>query len=135
MEILTLLKANIRHKKGSFTSVVILTMIIAMSVTTILGIKESAFEGVYRSHEIMDTADFLVQFDNAGRLTDEMVDDVRSDSRVASVEIRDYLIVTKSVMNDNEYTNSCMLVKMDEDTKLLKDDIRGCFGLAGHSSY
>lgn len=125
MEILTLLKANIRHKKGSFTSVVILTMIIAMSVTTILGIKESAFEGVYRSHEIMDTADFLVQFDNAGRLTDEMVDDVRSDSRVASVEIRDYLIVTKSVMNDNEYTNSCMLVKMDEDTKLLKDDISG----------
>lgn len=123
MEILTLLKANIRHKKGSFTSVVILTMIIAMSVTTILGIKESAFEGVYRSHEIMDTADFLVQFDNAGRLTDEMVDDVRNDSRVASVEIRDYLIVTKSVMNENEYTNSCMLVKMDEDTKLLKDDV------------
>ena len=123
MEILTLLKANIRHKKGSFTSVVILTMIIAMSVTTILGIKESAFEGVYRSHEIMDTADFLVQFDNAGRLTDEMVDDVRNDSRVASVEIRDYLIVTNSVMNENEYTNSCMLVKMDEDTKLLKDDV------------
>lgn len=125
MEILTLLKANIRHKKGSFTSVVILTMIIAMSVTTILGIKESAFEGVYRSHEIMDTADFLVQFDNAGRLTDEMVDDVKNDSRVASVEIRDYLIVTKSVMNENEYTNSCMLVKMDEDTKLLKDDVSG----------
>lgn len=125
MEILTLLKANIRHKKGSFTSVVILTLIIVISVTTILGIRESAFAGVYKSHEIMDTADFLVQYDNAGRLTDEMVEEVRNDDRVASVEVKDYLIVIKSTMNGNEYTNSCMLVKMDEDTKLLKDDVSG----------
>lgn len=125
MEIFTLLKANIRHKKGSFMSVVLLTLIIAMSVTTILGIKESAYKGVYRSHEIMDTPDFLVQYDNAGRLTGEMVEAVENDSRVASVAIRDYLIVTKIIMNGNEYTNSCMLMKMDEDTKLLKDDASG----------
>ncbi len=128
MEILTLLKANIRHKKGSFLSVVLLSLIIAMSFTTILGIKESAFQGVYQSHEIMDTADCLVQYDNAGRLTDEIVDEVRNDDRVDSVEVGDYLIVTKSIMNENEYTNSCMLVKMDEDTKLLKDDISGLRG-------
>ena len=125
MEILTLLKANIRHKKGSFASVALLTLIIAMSLTTILGIKESAFEGVYWSHEIMDTADFWVQYDNAGKLTDEMIDEVRNDERVGSVYVGDYLIVTKSIMNDNEYTNACMMVKMDEGTKLLKDDISG----------
>lgn len=87
MEILTLLKANIRHKKGSFASVALLTLIIAMSLTTILGIKESAFEGVYWSHEIMDTADFWVQYDNAGKLTDEMIDEVRNDERVGSVYV------------------------------------------------
>lgn len=128
MEILTLLKANIRHKKGSFASVALLTLIIAMSLTTILGIKESAFEGVYWSHEIMDTADFWVQYDNAGKLTDEMIDEVRNDERVGSVYVGDYLIVTKSIMNDNEYTNACMMVKMDEGTKLLKDDISGLRG-------
>ena len=72
MEILTLLKANIRHKKGSFMSVVLLTLIIAMSVTTILGIKESAFEGVYASHERMDTPDLWVEY-YAYKLTDEMI--------------------------------------------------------------
>ena len=130
MEILTLLKANIRHKKGSFTSVVLLTLIIAMSVTTILGIKDSAFEGVYRSHEIMGTADLWVQFDNGEKLTDEMIDEVKKDDRVGSVEIRDYLIANKSVMNENEYTNSCLIVKMDEGTKLLKDNISGLWGEA-----
>lgn len=57
MEILTLLKANIRHKKGSIVSVILLTLIIAMSVTTILSIKESAFKGVDNAHEICDTPD------------------------------------------------------------------------------
>ncbi|MBQ8134506.1 MAG: FtsX-like permease family protein [Clostridia bacterium] len=41
MEILTLLKANIRHKKGSFISIIILMTIIAMSLTAILSIRKS----------------------------------------------------------------------------------------------
>lgn len=42
MEMITLLKANIRHKKGSFMSVILLTLIVAMSVTTVLSIRDSA---------------------------------------------------------------------------------------------
>ena len=53
----TLLKANIRHKKGSFVSVVLLAFIIAMSVTTVLGIRESAFRGVSHANELCDTPD------------------------------------------------------------------------------
>lgn len=44
MEILTLLKANIRRKKGSFLSVILLTLIIAMSVTIILSISKEETE-------------------------------------------------------------------------------------------
>lgn len=124
MEILTLLKANIRHKKGSFMSVVLLTLIIAMSVTMILGIKESAFRGVYKSHEIMDTPDLWVDY-YAYKLTDEIIDDVKKDTRVGTVNVGDFLISGKSVMNGNEYTNSALLLKTDEDIMLLKNDLSG----------
>lgn len=124
MEILTLLKANIRHKKGSFVSVVLLTMIIAMSVTTILGIKQSAFEGVYASHERMTTPDLCVEY-YAYKLTDEMINEVKSDARVESVNLDEFFLADKSVMNGNEYTNSVMIMKADEDTSLVEDDLSG----------
>lgn len=124
MEILTLLKANIRHKKGSFMSVVLLTLIIAMSVTTILGIKESAFEGVYASHERMDTPDLWVEY-YAYKLTDEMINEIKSDARVESVNLHEFFFADKSVMNGNEYTNSVMIMKADENTSLVEDDLSG----------
>ena len=124
MEILTLLKANIRRKKGSFLSVVLLTLIIAMSVTTILGIKESAFQGVYASHDRMDTPDLWVEY-YAYKLTDEMINEVKNDARVESVKLGDYFFADKSVMNGNEYTNSVMIMKADEDTSLVEDDLSG----------
>lgn len=124
MEILTLLKANIRHKKGSFMSVVLLTLIIAMSVTTILGIKESAFEGVYAAHERMATPDLWVEY-YAYKLTDEMINKVKSDARVESVNLDEFFFADKSVMNGNEYTNSVMIMKANEDTSLVEDDLSG----------
>lgn len=124
MEILTLLKANIRHRKGSFLSVVLLTLIIAMSATTILGIRESTFQGVYKSHEIMGTPDLWVGY-YAYKLTDEIIDEVKRDPRVGAVNIGECLITGKSVMNGNEYTNSAILVKDGPAMKLLKDDLSG----------
>ena len=50
MEIITLLRANIRHKKGSFISVILLTLLIAMSITTVLSIQESTRTGVNTSY-------------------------------------------------------------------------------------
>ena len=125
MEILTLLKANIRHKKGSFMSVVLLTLIIAMSVTTILGIKESAFRGVYASHDMVATPDLWVEY-YAYKLTDEMIHEVKNDTRVKTVNVVDYLIGRKSIMNGEEYTNAAItMMKADGDTMLLEDDLSG----------
>lgn len=122
MEIITLLKANIRRKRGSFTSVVLLTLIIAMSVTTILGIKESAYKGVYESHEMMDTPDLWVEY-YAYKLTDKMVEDVRNHPDVERIKTGGYLTGNKSVMGEEEYTNSIMLMRCEKDTKLLEDDL------------
>lgn len=124
MEILTLMKANIRHKKGSFLSVVLLTMIIATSVTTISGIKESAFQGVYASHDRTAAPDLWIEY-YAYKLTDEMIHEVKNDTRVKAVNVGEFLVIGKSIMNGHEYTNTAMMMKADEDTMLLKDDLSG----------
>ena len=41
MDIILLIKKNIRYKKGSFTSIIMLMLIIALSITTIVSIKEN----------------------------------------------------------------------------------------------
>ena len=124
MEILTLLKANIRHKKGSFVSVVLLTLIIATSVTTILGIKDSAFQGVYASHDMVGTPDLWIEY-YAYKLTDDMIREVENNARVKAVNVDEFLTVGKSLMNGNEYTNTAMLMKADGNTMLLKEDLSG----------
>lgn len=124
MEILTLLKANIRRKKGSFVSVILLTLIITMSVTTILSIKESAFKGIDNAHEICDTPDLLVlyRFDN---FTDDLVEKIKSDDRVKRVDIADSILTKKATMGNEDYGNTMLFIKSDESTRLLKSDLSG----------
>ena len=66
MEILTLLKANIRHKKGAFFSIMILMMIIAMSLIAILSIIDNRLESIKQAHEIADTGDVQVLISENG---------------------------------------------------------------------
>lgn len=124
MEILTLLKANIRHKKGLFISVILLTLIISMSVTTILSIKESALHGVNDAHELCDTPDVWVSY-VAYKLTDDMVEEIKSNGRVEKVNIVDSILIEKAHIGDSEYSNVMSLIKANENSKLLKEKLDG----------
>ena len=46
MEILTLLKANIRHKKGAFVSVILLMMMITLSFSVTVSNNEHAIAAI-----------------------------------------------------------------------------------------
>lgn len=124
MEILTLIKANVRHKKGSLISVVLLTLIIAMSVTTVLSIRESALAGVSYAHEICDSPDVVAMFlgDN---LTDDIINNVKNDGRVEAVKVTESIGIDKAIMNDAEYSNIIFLFSDDENNRLLKEDLSG----------
>lgn len=124
MEIFTLLKANVRHKKGAFVSVVLLTLIITVSVTTILSIRESVVQGVNHAQEICDIPDVSV-FYLSNRQINDLADEIRSDDRVQRVEMVEYIACQKSLMGKEEYNNSIVLVKADEDTRILREDLRG----------
>ena len=124
MEILTLIKANIRRKKGSFVSVILLTLIITMSVTTILSIKESAFKGINNAHEICDTPDLLVMY-RSDNLTDDLVEKIKSDDRVKRVDIADSILTKKATMGNEDNNNIMFITKYDENIRLLKSDLNG----------
>lgn len=124
MEILTLLNANIRRKKGSFVSVILLTMIIAMSVTIILSIKESTLNGVYKAHEICDAPDIFAIYAEYN-FPDNIIEDVKKDSRVKRVNVVDSILTEKAKMGDEEYSNLMFIFRSDENIKLLKEDLSG----------
>ncbi len=124
MEMITLLKANIRHKKGSFVSVILLTMIVAMSVTIVLSIKESSVQGVLNSHELTDTPDLWVEY-YAHKLTAQMLEEVNKHPQVAKVVVRDTLVGEKTIMKGGVYTNSILLMTAPTNTKLLNEDLSG----------
>lgn len=124
MEILTLLNANIRRKKGSFVSVILLTMIIAMSVTIILSMKESTLNGVNKAHEICDTPDVFAIYAEYN-FQDNMIENVKKDSRVKRVTVVDSILTEKARMGDEEYSDLMFLFKSDENIKLIKEDLSG----------
>lgn len=124
MEILTLLKANIRRKKGSFVSVILLTLIIAMSVTTILSIRKSAFNGVAYVHELCDTPDIWVGY-MANNLTDDMIDKVKNNSNVKSVNVVDSIITSKVFAGEKEYNPTEMQFIRENNTRLLNGSLNG----------
>lgn len=124
MEILTLLKANIRRKKGSFVSVILLTLIIAMSVTIILSIKESTLNGVSKAHEICDTPDIRA-FYTAHDFSDDIIEKVKYDSRVGRVNVADSILTETVKMGDEKYGNRTFILKANENTKLLEEDLSG----------
>lgn len=123
MEILTLLKANIRRKKGTFVSMVLLTLIIAVSAVTILSIKESSLKGITKAHEICGTPDVTCIY-KPENVTDELIEKLRSDSRVERVDIIDGFMIGTSSMNgiDAQFTISAF--KAYKDIYLLDDDLR-----------
>ena len=59
MEILTLLKANIRHKKGAFISVFLLMIIISMSLTAILSIRSNSINSVENAYDNAGSGDIV----------------------------------------------------------------------------
>lgn len=124
METLTLLKANIRSQKGSFASVILLTLIIAMSVTTILSIEKSTLAGVDYAHELCSTPDLEV-FYVAHNLTDNIIENVEKDSRVGNIRTVDCIIIETAKMGNEEYRNAMCLYKADENVRILNDNLSG----------
>ena len=58
MSILTILKANIRHKKGTFVSIAVLLFVISMAVASIISIRKNANDSLQAAYDRTERAVF-----------------------------------------------------------------------------
>lgn len=124
MEILTLLKANVRHKKGSFISIILLMIIITMSITMVLSVKDNCKTSIENALEQANAADLTVYISDR-KLTDELLTDVQSHKLVKSVVDVPAIVIDKSEVNGKTNQNDYFLLKQPNELKMLNSDLTG----------
>lgn len=123
MEIFTLLKANIRHKKGSFISIMLLMFIISMSLTAVLSVRDNCKNSIKDALDDINAPNLTV-FINGNKITDKLLNSVKNHSMVEDVEVYQTVCVDKAEANGNEYGNSCFMRKLDNNYKLFKENMK-----------
>ena len=94
MDIILLIKKNIRYKKGSFTSIIMLMLIIALSITTIVSIKENVPRSIENAYDRVYDSSITLNICSK-YLTDEILEEVAAHPLVKKVEVRDALAPDK----------------------------------------
>lgn len=121
MEILTLLKANIRHKKGSFVSIVILMIIISMSFTAIFSIKDNCVNSIETALDSVNAADLTLLM-RSDALSEELLGSVKSHSSVKDVVLKEAVRTFGSEFGDTKDGNAWMMLKLTDEYRLLNED-------------
>ncbi len=124
MEILTLLKANIRHKKGSFVSIILLMIIISVSLTSIISLKDNIVRSLNSEMDITGAGDLTVMI-RESQLTDEMLDNIENNDMVKDYSICPSLATRGSSVGDKKYATSWFMEKLNSNCRLIKDDLSG----------
>ncbi len=108
MEKMTMIKANIRYKKGSFAGIVILMAVISMALLSLLSIWDNTLAGITDAQERAQMGDLLCLV-NKNRLEGKLLSDVRSHPLVKDVKTVETLACNKTVYEDYEYSESVFL--------------------------
>ncbi|MBE5943164.1 MAG: ABC transporter permease [Lachnospiraceae bacterium] len=124
MEIFTLVKANIRKKKSSFISIVILMTIVVASIVTILGVKKNYQVGFDRAIEIADCGDIFAPVKKR-KMTDELKKKVEESSLVERVVYYDAILYEGLTVGETKDPNIGFLLEMHEGIELYNENFDG----------
>lgn len=114
MDILTILRANIRHQKGSFFSIFILMLIVSLSLTAVLTISINSHKSDEEALEHAGFGDMLVLMDNMGQEEGkELIQKVKENEEVEKVQIIPAICANIKEINGKSNSNSVMLERYD----------------------
>lgn len=113
MEILTLLKANIRYKKGSFICVLLLTFIISLCLTAIISMNYNIGERAEASFEINDIGD-LVPIISDINCPDTMLQKLENNKNIDHIRVVT-TITQKLEINNLSYGSSTFFAPYDQE--------------------
>lgn len=124
MEIITLLKANIRHRKGSFVSIILLMIIVAMSVTAIFSAQDNVIGAIDRELTSLDSGDILF-FIKRTALTNELKAAVENSGLVGRTAEYSAVVAGKMSSGENIYESPLFIQKQREGYKLFNKALDG----------
>ena len=117
MEILTLLKANIRRKKGTFISIMLLTTIIVTIITVVFSVRDNYDNALDNALEYVDSGE-INAYIKTDILTDELRKSVENSSLVEKVEYIDSIATNGATIGENTDGNSYFMMEMTDKIKL-----------------
>lgn len=126
MDIISLVKANIRHKKGAFFGIIIFMLVISLSVTSIVSLKRNFTDSISSAYDHTNGANISLNI-RRDFLTSELLDDVNSHPYVERTETMDTLLADSySLSNGTDGSFSLFISELtDNADRLWKADLSG----------
>ena len=122
MEILTLLKANIKRKKGTFVGILLLTAIIVAMMSSIFSARDNYQAGMQRAFSESGSGD-IVTYINPENLTEEVCALVESNALVDHVDYYEAFL-TQGIGTDKNFDwESHFAMEMREGIRLFNEDL------------
>ena len=115
MEIITLIRSNIRHKKGSFKSIIMLMMIISLSVSTIVSLKRNFSKSIESTYDRKYNANLTLNI-RGDFVTEEMMTNLSNDPLVGDVFCCDAICPDKVTFSNGEKNTFSMRIVAQNET-------------------
>ncbi|QSX05701.1 ABC transporter permease [Sedimentibacter sp. zth1] len=116
MDIFTILKANIRYKKGAFKSIIFLMLIISMALTSIISLNDNISSTLEKAFNKIDTGD-IVSFISDKNLTDDIKAKVTNSQDVDYVKDIECIAADNATVNNKLSTSAIFLVSGHDSFK------------------
>lgn len=124
MEILTLLKANIRKKKGTFISVMLMTAIVVTVITAVFSVRDNYDNALDRAFEYAGCGEISTALPT-DLLTDELRSSVENSKLVESVGYSRALVIYGIIIGDFHDRNQSLLMELTDGIRLYRSDESG----------
>lgn len=124
MEIITLLKANIRKKKSTFISIMLLMVIIVAAMTSILSVQNN-YDQALEDAFIYENAGDVTAFVNSARLTEELCSAVENSKLVQDVTYFPAICTNGTSLGDKWDGNEYWLMEMRSGIRLYNEELNG----------
>lgn len=125
MDILTLVKANIRHRKSTFISILVLMFIISMALTLILSVNKSCIISLNEAYSSANSGNVMT-FIKDKAFTDELREKLDNNDIIDHYQAIPMVVISNGMETETESSdNSCYLSAMRDDIKLINKDFTG----------
>lgn len=124
MEIITLLFANIKRKRGTFISIAILMVIITTVMSAIFSVKDNYMRGIRKAFETADSGEATIVIRD-DKLTGELRAKIENFRLMERVNYSDCIRTSKISCGDYSHNDASFLLKIQDYIKLYNTDLNG----------